>query len=147
MIRSKLLLFVFISLAVSTASLVFVKTILDPEAMKHTEPEKVEDTLARIYQNFLHRTKYSYEKILESGTDYSNQEKVFIELTMKMRDLKKIGGPDYIRIQTELAEEIRKNKEAFKSFYIKATKTSPDELNKLIEARSKQYDIVLEGDD
>lgn len=147
LLRRKLLLFILISLAASTASLIFVKTILDPEAMKHTEPEKIEDSLARIYENFLHKTKYSYETILESGTDYSNQERVFVELTKKMRGLESLRGTDYIRIQTQLAEEISKNQEAFKSFYLKATKSSPDELNKLVEERNKQFDIVLEGKD
>lgn len=147
LLRRKLLLFILISLAASTASLIFVKTILDPEAMKHTESEKIEDSLARIYENFLHKTKYSYETILESGTDYSNQERVFVELTKKMRGLESLRGTDYIRIQTQLAEEISKNQEAFKSFYLKATKSSPDELNKLVEERNKQFDIVLEGKD
>lgn len=138
---------ILISLIVSTGFFIFVRTITDPEAMKHTKPEKIEDSLARIYENFLHKTKYSYETILESGTDYSSQEKVFVELTKKMRGLKSLEGTDYIRIQTKLAEEISKNQNAFKSFYWKATKTSPDELNKLVEERNKQFEIVLEGSD
>lgn len=147
MIRQKLLLFILISLSVATGSLVFMRTILDPEAMKHTEPEKIDDKLLRIYENFLHKTKYSYETILESGTDYSNQEKVFVELTKKIRALEKVGGSDYVKLQTKLAEEIRKNQGAFKSFYVKATKISPDELNKLIQERSEKFDIILEGNE
>lgn len=136
-----------VSVIVSTGFFLFIRTITDPEAMKHTKPEKIEDSLARVYENFLHKTKYSYETILESGTDYSNQEKVFVELTKKMRNLDGFRGTEYIRIQTQLAEEISKNQNAFKSFYQKATKTSPDELSKLVEERNKQFDIVLEGKD
>lgn len=141
----KILLSVLISVIISSGFFLFVRTITDPQAMKPTKTEKIEDSLARVYENFLHKTKYSYEKILESGTDYSNQEKVFVELTKKMRNLKGFEGTDYIRIQTQLAEEISKNQNAFKSFYGKATGTSPDELNKLVEERNKQFDIVLEG--
>ncbi len=144
--RRRLLMVILISIIISAGFTIFIKLIMDPESMKHTEPEKIEDSMARVYENFLHKTKYSYETILESGTNYTHQERVFIELTKKMKQLESPKGADYQIIQKKLEEEIRKNQTAFESFYIKATKSAPDELNKLIEERNKQFDIVLESD-
>jgi hypothetical protein len=146
--RKKLLLFIMFMLIIGCGYIVFIRTITDPQAMKGVpEGEKIEDSMARIYENFLHTTKYSYQIILESGTNYNNQERVFVELTKKMKDLNTTQGPDYEALRNKLLEEIKKNQDAFKSFYLKVAKLKPDELKKQIEARNKQYDIILESKD
>lgn len=147
--KRKVLLTVLISLIGSSVFFVVIRQVLDPKYSK-VKPEKIDDAMARIYENFIHKTKYSYDRILESGTDYSNQEKVFIELTKKMKDLENVGpdfmkNADYQKLQDILESEISKNRSAFETFYAKATGSTPEELKKLVEERNKQYDIVLEG--
>jgi hypothetical protein len=130
-------------LIIGCGYMLFVRTITDPQAMKNVPPEKIEDSLERIYENFLHKTQYSYESILASGTNYNNQERVFIELTKKMKDLNP-SDKQYDQVREALLEEIRKNQSTFESFYLKISKTSPEELKKQIEERNKQFEIILE---
>jgi hypothetical protein len=131
-------------LIIGCGYLVFIRTITSP-VKGVAEKEATEDTLVRIYENFLHTTNYSYEAILESGTNYNNQERVFVELTKKMKALQNTDGPDYEALREKLMEEIKKNQSAFMDFYTKVAKISPDELKKLIEERNKQFDIILES--
>lgn len=144
-IRRRFLLFFMFSVLLGSAYTLFVKEIFSPTDMKRIERREMPAaTLARVYENFLHKTKYSYETILASGTNYNNQERVFVELTKKMKGLDP-RNTDYSKLQQTMTNEIKNNEAAFRSFFQKVTKYSPEEINKLVEERHKEFDIILEG--
>jgi len=147
----KVLIYILVSTLCSSAFLVFIHLVFDPQ--ETTGPsEPIEAKIGRIYENFLHKTTNNLEDIVKSGTDYSTQDKVFLDLTNKMEALK--NNPiEYDAAKKRLEAEIQHDQNGFLSFFQKISKSSPEEVSKMLndvkqltQKHNNELNTILQDD-
>jgi hypothetical protein len=134
----KVLVWFLVSISCGSAFLIFVRIVTDPEPKKEAS-EPVAESMLRVYQNFLHRTRSNYEVILQNGTDYTNQDKVFIQLTEKMQKLNE-HTPEYETVKAQFVREIQKNDIAFQVFFQKVSRATPEEMSQILQRIRSEAD-------
>ena len=67
--RRKVLLFILISVILSTGFTIFIKYLLNPGPMKPLKNEKIEHSMAKAYEDLSIKTKTSIEKLNKEKND------------------------------------------------------------------------------